>query len=201
VTGQRLSLAYPPGATPLDPNEVDGLIPTYVTLQRELNEVEQRNILEARAWAIGRRHKSLLSDAFIQELHRRMFGDVWRWAGEYRQSDKSIGVPKEYVREEVQKLIRDVEYWIANETYPWVELGVRFHHRLVVVHPFANGNGRHARFMTDLLLEAHHQPEFRWGASLSSGLDGAGPARSQYIEALREADGKKYEALIAFVRK
>ena len=120
---------------------------------------------------------------------------------EYRQTDKSIGVPKEYIREEVQKLIHDVEYWIPNQTYPWIELAAHFHHRLVVVHPFPNGNGRHARLMTDLLVEAHHQPTFTWGASLRMGLDAAGTARSEYIHALKEADQKKFDALIAFVQK
>ena len=98
-------------------------------------------------------------------------------------------------------MLKDVAFWIENQTYPWIELGTRFHHRLVCVHPFPNGNGRHARLMTDLLLEAHGQPAFSWGASLSSGLDAAGAARTEYISALKAADAKRYDPLIAFVQK
>jgi len=194
-------LHHSPDATPLDPNEIDGLIPAYVTTQGELNEAEQRNILEARAWAMGRKHRSLLTEPFVRDLHRRMFQDVWRWAGQYRSSDKSIGVAKEHIREEVQKLVADVAYWIEHDTYPWIELAARFHHRLVKVHPFANGNGRHSRLLTDLLLEAHGKAAFSWGASLVTGLDASGAARSEYIAALREADRGHLAPLVRFVQR
>ncbi|MFN0064453.1 MAG: mobile mystery protein B [Myxococcaceae bacterium] len=192
MTTKPLHIQHAAGATPLDPNEVMGLIPTHIATQGELNEVEQRNILRARAWAIGRAHRDLLSEAFLRNLHRRMFEDVWRWAGQYRTTDKSIGVHPEHIREELQKLFANVAHWIQHHTYPWVELAVRFHHKLVSIHPFVNGNGRHSRLMTDLLLEAHRQPAFTWGESL---------ARAHYIEALKAADERRYAPLIAFVQK
>jgi Fic-DOC domain mobile mystery protein B len=159
----------------------------------ELNEAEQRNILEAQSWALGRRHSDVLSERFVRELHRRMFCDVWRWAGQY--------VAKPSIPEELRKVLDDADAWVFHQSYSWVELGARFHHRLVRVNAFPNGNRRHARLMTDVLLEAHGQPLFTWGAALSQGLRSAGQARTAYIQALKDADGESYEALVEFVRK
>jgi Fic-DOC domain mobile mystery protein B len=170
---------------PLDSNETDGLIPKYVATHADLDEAEQRNILKARAWASGRKHKGLLSEGFVRTLHRRMFDDVWLWAGRYRQSD---------ITDEVKRLTDDAAYWVALLIYPWDELGARFHHRLVALHPFPNGNGRHARLMTDLLLEANDQRPFTWGATLDN-------ARGEYMGALVAADGGDFGPLIGFVRK
>jgi len=187
-----------PGATPLDPNELAGLIPRYLTTQAELNLLEQGNILEARSWLARSKRRDPLDEAFIKRLHRRMFDHVWRWAGSYRLTDKSIGVPWQQVPVEVRKLCDDTRYWIEHHSHPWDELGARFHHRLVLVHAFPNGNGRHARLMTDALLAAHAQPAFTWGRGAT--LEAAGAARSEYLLALREADARKLDRLIAFVR-
>jgi len=202
MTKKTFPFEYPSGATPLDPNETEGLIPDYISTQGELNRLEQENILEARAQIIGGRHKDLMTDTFVRDLHKRMFKNVWRWAGTYRKSDNSIGVAWTQVPVQLVKLLQDTEFWIKNGTYPWPELGVRFHHRLVLVHPFPNGNGRHARLMTDILLEAHGQSIFTWGASLAQkdGLDTVGEARMEYITALKEADERKYARLIQFVQ-
>ena len=186
------------GATPLDANEMAGLIPRYITAQGELNALEQSNILVARAWLSRRKHRQVLDDAFVKDLHARMFERVWRWAGSYRQSDKSIGVPWQQVPVEIRKLCDDARYWIDHHSYNWDELGARFHHRLVLIHAFANGNGRHARLMTDALLRAHDRPAFTWGRN--EPIDAGGATRAEYISALREADSKKLDRLIAFVR-
>lgn len=193
-----MKLPYPPGATPLDPNELDGLLPTSVGTVAELNEFEQANILDAQQWAFGRKHRSVASEKFLKTLHRRMFDQVWRWAGTYRRSNKNIGVDWMVIGVEVHKLCADLEHWIANRVYPWDELGARFHHRLVSIHPFANGNGRHARLATDVLMKAHGQTLFSWGAEQH--LAKAGETRSRYIAALRAADQRDYDPLIRFVR-
>lgn len=193
---------YAPGATPLDPNEIQGLLPDYICSQGELNKLEQANILHAKAWASGKKHKNLLTDTFVRDLHKRMFKNVWKWAGKTRLSDKSLAVPWQQVPTELSKLLADTNFWINSETYPWDELGARFHHRLVVIHAFSNGNGRHARLMTDVLLENHAQTPFTWGADLAdpSRLDTAGHARDEYIASLREADARKINRLVRFVR-
>jgi Fic-DOC domain mobile mystery protein B len=182
----------------LDPNEIGGLKPSHISSQKELNEAEQANILRATVWARGKRHPDLLSESFVRNLHRRMFHEVWTWAGTYRTSDKSIGAPKEKVLEELHKLLHDIAYWKANNTYYWVERFARFHHRLVSIHPFPNGNGRHARLMTDLLVEDAGERPLSWGGARS--LTSPGTTRAAYIDALRAADGRKYEKLIAFVQ-
>jgi Fic-DOC domain mobile mystery protein B len=193
---------YAPGATPLDPNEIEGLRADYICTQSELNQLEQENILEAKVWASGKRHKNLLTDTFVRDLHKRMFKNVWKWAGKTRLSDKSIGVPWQQVPTECNKLLADTVFWINNAIYSWDELGARFHHRLVVIHPFSNGNGRHARLMTDLLLEAHGQQMFTWGSRHSDPvrLETAGDARDEYIASLREADARRINRLVRFVR-
>lgn len=194
-------LIYPPGATPLNPNEIAGLIPTYISTQSELNAVEQDNILAGETWAFSRKRKNVLSERFLRHLHRQMFGLVWKWAGTYRNSDKSIGVAWYLVPVEIKKLLDDVKYWITHETYSMDEIAARFHHRLVYIHPFANGNGRWARVAADcLLFSLNHEP-FSWGMKVDKkALGKHGEVRSSYIRALRLADAKKYDELLAFVR-
>lgn len=183
-------------ATPLTAEEREGLIPSYVTLRRELNEAEQANILETEGWAFAHK-RDVLDERFLADLHKRMFGRVWRWAGKFRQSDKNIGVDHFLIQTELRKLLDDCRYWIEHGTYPPDEIAARFHHRLVLIHPFPNGNGRHARMATDLLLTATGQPRFSWG---QANLIDAGKTRQAYVAALRAADARNIQPLLAFVR-
>ena len=183
-------------ATPLSPEERDGLIPSYITLRGELNEAEQANIVEADAWAFSRK-RPVLYAAFLNTLHRRMYGRVWRWAGEYRRSQKNIGVPYYTIPTELQALLDNCRYWQQNDTYAPDEIAARFHHRLVWIHCYANGNGRHARLATDLLLTSLARDRFSWG---SANLVDAGTTRATYVAALRTADGHDYNPLLTFVR-
>lgn len=194
-------LEYPPGATPLNPNEISGLIPTYISTQSELNAVEQANILEGEKWAFSRKRKNVLTEKFLRDLHKKMFGLVWKWAGTYRTSNKSIGVDWFQIPMEINKLLGDVQYWITHETYPMDEIAAHFHHRLVWIHPFPNGNGRWARAMADVLLFSLDFERFSWGVHLKSEtLDGHGEVRNRYIHALRLADAHNYKELLSFVR-
>lgn len=196
-----IELKYPPGATPLDPNEIAGLIPTYITTQGELDSHEQAGLLEAQVWLTSKQHKNILTDTFIKSLHRRMFRLVWRWAGEYRKSDKSIGVHWPQISTEVKKLLDDAQYWIQHQTYPIDEAATRFHYRLVFIHPFPNGNGRWARLMTNIFLNNQGRESFSWGAAGAPDEIGkVGSIREKYIEALKAADEKNFEPLIQFVR-
>lgn len=184
------------GATELSPEEREGLIPSYITTRAELNEAEQGNIVEAREWAFGRK-RDVLDEGFLKKLHARMVGKVWKWAGEYRTSGKNIGIDAYQIPEELRKLLDDVRYWIEHETYPADEIAARFHHRLTYIHCYPNGNGRHARLATDLLLTGMGEKPFTWG---NADLVDAGETRARYIAALRAADKHDIEPLIAFVR-
>lgn len=189
-------IEYPEGATPLDEDYREDLIPD-LQLQVELNEFEQRNIVEAILWARKNASfsKKLLSPQGLCLLHRRMFDLTWRWAGRYRRRDTNIGVEWPLIAENVILVCQDGRYWIENQVYEWNELAVRFHHRLVRVHPFPNGNGRHARLAADLLLGYHGQPPLAWGGAH---LAGQGKARSEYISSLKEADQNSYGRLLRF---
>ena len=195
---------YLPGATLLDPDEVAGLIPTYITTQGELDAHEQSGIFEAQMWATSKNHKEILTEQFAKNLHRRMFKSVWRWAGQFRKSDKPIGVPWIQTAVELKKLMEGTDYWLANKTYPMDELAVRLHYRLVFIHPFPNGNGRWARLLTDIFLNHHEQPIFSWGAAnienATDEIGRAGTTREKYIQALKAADQKNFKPLIKFVR-
>lgn len=182
-------------ATPLTPEEKEGLIPSYITLRRELNEAEQTNILEAEEWAFARK-RGVLDEKFLKGLHKRMFGRVWRWAGEFRKTERNIGVNPYRIGVDLRSLLDDCRYWIERGTYSPDEIAARFHHRLVLIHPFPNGNGRHARMATDLLLVAIGQPRFSWGRV---NLVNAGETRQAYVAALR-ADGHDIQPLLGFVR-
>ena len=189
---------YPPGVTPIGPDEADGLLLSHITNRSELDRWEQDNIAEAEAWALRRKPKDLLSADFIRKLHRRMFGNVWKWAGEFRRSGKNIGIDWRTIRPALKDLLEDAKGWIEFGSYPPDEIAARFHHRLVSIHPFANGNGRHARLMADLLLvHVLGRRRFTWG---SRNLTQAGDCRQQYITALRAADRHDYRPLLEFVR-
>jgi Fic-DOC domain mobile mystery protein B len=194
-----VNLDYPPGATPLDADELASLIPGHIATQGELNEWEQLNIVQGESWAHkpARQRKDILDESFVRQLHRQMFGETWRWAGEFRKSDKNIGVNWLKIGVELKNLLDDVRYQIEHASYSPDETAVRFHHRLVAIHPFPNGNGRHARLMADLLAERLGRPRFTWGSrSLSDATD----TRQRYIAALQAADARDYAKLIAFAR-
>ena len=184
------------GQTPLDSDEAEGLLPSHIETRGELDEWEQSNIAEGLAW-LGRRRGSILSIESLRELHRRMFGKTWKWAGTFRNTGKTIGVPASQIAEAITNLVKNTRHQLEAKVMDVDEIAMRFHHELVRIHPFANGNGRHSRLMTDQLLREHGREPFAWG---SSNLDVAGEARAAYITALRKADGGSYDALRAFVR-
>ena len=183
-------------ATPLSPEEREGLIPSYITFRDELNAAEQDNILEAETWA-SRRRRDVLNETFLSNLHRRMFGRVWRWAGEYRRSDKNIGVDWHRIPTELRHLLDDGRFWVENESFEPDEIAARFHHKMVWIHCYPNGNGRHGRLAADLLLVSMGRPRFSWG---STNLVNANETRQQYVAALRAADARDYAPLMQFVR-
>lgn len=183
-------------STPLTSEEREALVPSYITLRAELNEAEQANILEAEEWAFGRK-REVLDERFLKTLHKRMFGRVWRWAGEFRLTERNIGVDPYQVAIDLRNLLDDCRYWIEHGTYESDEIAARFHHRLVSIHPFPNGNGRHARLATDLLLAKRGQPRFSWGRV---NLVNSGETRQDYVAALRAADNHDIDPLLAFVR-
>ena len=186
----------PDDATPLTPDERDGLLPSDITYRYELNRAEQENIARAQNWALSRR-RELLSESFIRELHRRMLGDVWRWAGDFRTTERNLGIPHYEIPMALRELLDNVTAWIQHGSYPLDEIAVRFHHRLVQIHPFANGNGRHARLMADLLVMQSGGVRLTWG---SANLQQAGDVRQRYIESLKAADERDMGPLLAFAR-
>ena len=189
---------YPEGATPIDEDEKEGLLIPHISTKEELNELEQRNISDAYSWLDRTRRRDYLSEEFIRKLHEKMFGKVWAWAGDYRRTEKNIGVDWAQIPIQFRQLLNDVRYWIDQETYSPDEIAARFHHRLVLIHLFPNGNGRHARVMTDILLEkVLDQEPFSWG---SGSLIEEGDVRTTYIQALRSADAHDYEPLLYLVR-
>lgn len=186
----------PEHATSLTPEEMRDLIPAYIAYRSELNEAEQENIAGALAWALGRK-RDLMSEKFIRDLHRRMLGDVWKWAGKFRSSERNLGIPFYEIPVAVRHLLDDTKTWIEFDTYAPDEIAVRFHHRMVQIHPFANGNGRHSRLMADLLIVRLGREQFSWGRQ---GLRKAGAMRKRYIAALQTADNHDIRPLLAFAR-
>jgi Fic-DOC domain mobile mystery protein B len=186
------------GQTPLDEDEKRDLIPSIIT-RKDLDIFEQENIIEARQWLMT--HATLtkhdiFSEAFLTTLHKRMYGHVWKWAGQYRKSNKNIGVEYYQIPIELRHLLDDTRYWLTNKTYNFAELAVIFHHRLVKIHLFSNGNGRHARLCADAIVKKHNTPPLTWGSN--SDLTKPDEIRKRYIAALREADKGNYEAIIEF---
>ena len=179
-----------------DPSSQQGLIPSYITLRSELNEAEQANILDAEEWAFARK-RNLLDEKSLKNLHKKMYGNVWGWAGNYRTSGKNIGVDAYRIPTELRQLLDDCRYWIEYGTYEPDEVAARFHHRLVSIHCYPNGNGRHARLAADVLLKTMGRERFSWGGK---NLVDLSETRKHYIDALQEADGHDIGPLLEFVR-
>lgn len=186
------------GLTPLDPDEAAGLLVPWISNRGELNIVEQENIMEAERWLINHRQSEIVSVDFMRLLHRRMFDQVWKWAGEFRMTEKNIGIDPREISVQMRLLCDDARFQIEQRTYEADEISYRLHHRLVFIHPYPNGNGRFARLMTDVLLEQKlNRPRFTWGRTE---LQPEGPVRTEYISALRAADGGNLDPLRKFVR-
>ena len=186
------------GNTPLSLEEIEGLIPNLAT-KEELNEWERENMLRGREWALSDRSSTVdvLSDKYVRKLHRKMFDKTWKWAGHYRLTEKNIGVSVHQIREMLFGLLGDARYWIQISTYSLDEIAIRFHHRLVFIHPFPNGNGRHARLIAGVLVSKLGRPEFTWG---SANLVRQEEARRRYLETLKVADKGDVQPLLIFAR-
>lgn len=191
--------SLPEGATPIDQEEAEGLIPGLTT-RAELNAFEQQNIARAVLWSrtSKRLKKSLIQIDSLKLLHKRMFDQTWKWAGKFRSSGKNIGVDAIQIQPQLHSLCGDFEYWVRNEYYSIEECAIRFHHRLVSIHPFPNGNGRHARLASDLVLFYADKKPFSWGGN---SLDVEGKTRSEYISALQRADRGDYSQLLKFAQQ
>lgn len=183
--------------TPLTPEGRQGLIPTYITTRAELNEAEQENIAEADQWAFSRKRRDVVDVDFLMALHRRMLGKVWRWAGAQRNTELNIGVAPHLIAVDLHTLVGDVRYWIEHQTFAADEIAVRFHHRLVAIHAFPNGNGRHARLAADLLIKQLGGQRFTWGRA---NLVEAAQTRKDYVAALQAADANDIAPLLTFAR-
>jgi Fic-DOC domain mobile mystery protein B len=189
-------LDEPEHATTLTPEEREGLIPSHVTLHSELNELEQQNILEADTWA-SLRKRNPVGEPFGRNLHRRMFRNVWSWAGAYRKSNKNLGVDWQLILPRFYEAVEQTKFWIDNKTFPPDEIAVRFHHMLVSIHPFPNGNGRWSRLMADILIVKLGGKRFTWGGGA---LREANETRKNYIAAVKAADNQDFAPLLAFAR-
>ena len=195
-----LDLEYINGQTPLDEEEKEGLLIPTIANRAELDEFEQQNIEEAMQWVLTRslNANQILTEKFVKSLHKRMYGNVWSWAGHFRKTDKNIGINKWHISSALKSLLDDTLYWIEHETYTPDEIAVRFKHRIVSIHCFPNGNGRHSRLMADIIVNKIFKlPVFSWGAD---NLVKESDARTNYLIAIKEADKNNHEPLISFAR-
>jgi len=195
-----LDLTYIEGQTPIDEDEKEGLLIKTITTRGELDEFEQYNIEKAVEWSLKNKCNinSILDERFILEVHRRMFDEVWKWAGKFRNSNKNFGVDKSQIAIELRKLLDDCKLWIKNKTYVEDEIAIRFKHRLVTIHLFPNGNGRHSRLCADILIShGLSRSIFTWHGSTLLKKD---EARNKYLQAIRQADQGNYISLIKFAR-
>lgn len=195
-----MELGYLDGQTPLDEEEKIDLIPTILT-RADLDRFEQENIIEARKWVMQQSvlaRQGIFTEGFLLRLHKRMFGQVWKWAGAYRKTNKNIGVDHFRIQTELHKLLGDSLYWLEHQTYDATDLAIIFHHRLVQIHLFPNGNGRHARLCADAICNKYKGKALTWGGRAN--LMTEGETRKAYISALKEADKGVYNPLLAFAK-
>ncbi len=188
------------GQTEIPPEEAQGLRISILN-RAQLNDAESQNILSARRWAMRpgtwQQHR-ILSDEFGRLLHRRMFNRVWSWAGRYRTSPRTIGIEAHQITEAVHNALADAAAQLEFGAYPVDEVAVRLHHRLVVIHPWSNGNGRHARLMADVLIASRGGPALTWSGAVN--LTQAPERRAAYLDAVRRADQQDFLPLLRFAR-
>jgi Fic-DOC domain mobile mystery protein B len=195
-----LNSDYIDGQTPLNEEEQNGLLIPSITTREELDEFEQLNIEKAIQWTFGKKWNAeqLFTEKFVKDLHKRMYGEVWKWAGAFRESEKNLGIKSYLIPAELKVLLDDAIFWVQNDTYSPDELAIRFKHRLVSIHCFSNGNGRHSRLMADLIMEKlFNSTFFSWG---SSNLVKATETRKAYIKAVKMADKQDLQPLIVFAK-
>ena len=195
-----LDLEYINGQTPLEEEEKDGLLIPTIANRAELDEFEQQNIEEAIQWVLTRALKAnkILTEKFVRNLHKRMYSNVWSWAGDFRKTNKNLGINKWQIPSALRALLDETLYWVEHETFTPDEIAVRFKHRIVSIHCFPNGNGRHSRLMADIIVSKIYKlPVFSWGAD---DLVKKSDARTNYLIAIKEADKSNYEPLILFAR-
>ena len=196
----ELEPEYQDCQTPLEEDEKEGLLIKSITTHGELDEHEQLNIEKAIEWTLQAKFKTehILTEEFIKKLHKKMLDEVWAWAGEFRKSGRNIGVDWIKIGTELKYLLDDTKFWIKNKTYSPDETSIRFKHRLVNIHCFPNGNGRHSRIMADIIIESIFEKEvFTWNNSHMAKPD---ETRKKYISAIREGDQGNIEPLIEFAR-
>lgn len=184
-------------STPLTEEEKQQLKAKWITTRSELNELETKGIANAEIWLLKNK-KDILNETFIKNLHKKMFGDIWKWAGTFRTTERNIGVAPYEIQPKLRILLDDVKFWVDNRTFSPKEIAIRFHHRLVQIHPFPNGNGRISRLMADLLMKQFDLPALNWG---SGNLTEISELRKEYISSLREADSGNYTLLLSFIDK
>ena len=190
-----------PGETPLTEDDLAGLKPSWVATRADLNAAEQEGILNASKWLLSSRNlpavETLLTATFADRLHKRMFGGVWRWAGQRRQRVTNVGVEPYQITTKLRDVFDDALHWHHHPDLGMdhIEIAVRLHHRLVAVHAYPNGNGRHSRLMADALLRRGGHDPLPWGGR---DLVEVNETRAAYIQALQQADRGDYEPLIAF---
>jgi len=195
-----LKFQYAEGQTPINEDEKEGLKIKSITTQGELDEFEQMNIEKAVEWTVHTNLslEKILTEKFIKNLHKKMYGDVWKWAGQFRKSEKNIGISWTEIRVELKNLLDDTKYWIENKTFSNEEIAIRFKHRIVSIHCFPNGNGRHSRLMADIIMESIFGGEiFNWNNSI---IIRANDTRKEYITALKKADKGEMKDLIEFAK-
>jgi len=196
-----LKIEYIEGQTPLDEDEKEGLLVKTISTKGELDEFEQLNIQSAIEWSLKTKvdKKQFLTEDFLMLVHKKMFGEVWAWAGTKRKSNKNIGVDKTQISIEIRKLIDDCNFWIDHQSFTDEEIAIRFSHRLVKIHLFPNGNGRHSRLAADIMIsKLFKRPVFSWG---HSDLSKKNPIRKEYLDAIYKADNDDYKPLLEFAKK
>jgi Fic-DOC domain mobile mystery protein B len=195
-----LKIDYIEGQTAIDEEEKNGLLIKSITTRAELDEFEQQNIEKAIEWTMTKRFKAekIISEEFVRELHFKMFKDVWKWAGEFRRTNKNLGCEWIQVNTQLKQLNDDCRYWLENKTYSEEEIAIRYKHRIVSIHCFSNGNGRHSRLMGDVIVNhIFGQKVFSWGGK---NLNKKSEGRAAYLKSVKQADNGNIKSLIEFAR-
>jgi Fic-DOC domain mobile mystery protein B len=187
------------GETPID--DISGLKPKGLTTRAQLNAVEARNMRKAvvRYLVIKpSRRQAPFTLEWCYKLHRQMFGEVWRWAGQKRTTELNIGVPFHRIDVDLKNLMADLAFWREKGEMDPIEQVARLHHRAVFIHPFLNGNGRWSRLLANIFQKQSTDKLTIWPEET---VGNASVIREEYLAAVRSGDKGDYNPLIALHRR
>lgn len=165
-----------------DPDKHDNIL--GITDLDLLYENEALGIIRAQQYILDLDANFVFDSRLILDLHHIVFGNLYLWAGKWRNVVTNIGIDVGKIPYAIAEYADHVNYMknAAMDREGLVNCLFYTHHRYTQIHPFNNGNGRTARLITDLVANMNGYQ------NIQLYVRDAGAERENYKAALKAAD-------------